>query len=199
MKVNGIKYGRKFNLGNYEQEEISIDSSVEEKENPAETLFEMMKFVNTKGQSHASPSIQMELVPQKEEVEKENKKAAASPKKADSKIQKAEEKTEEKKEEQAPAKAEEKKEEQAPAKAEEKKEEEKPKIKVKQAATKYDRSNELHKKLFSELLDVKYPTWRKNPAKAASASRELVGKDFLDANGMKVKTFLDEVEKLMTV
>jgi hypothetical protein len=56
---------------------------------------------------------------------------------------------------------------------------------VKSKATAYERTLDVHKKLLAGFLDTNYPTWKdtSNLVKAGEASKALVGKDFLDAEG----------------
>lgn len=94
----------------------------------------------------------------------------------------------------------------AKAKAEEPKEEEKeePKEEVKKPkkgkAISYDRDDESLKGRFSNLLHEKYPGWNKDDAmkKAAKdASVAMAGKDFLDADGEVLESFIEELGTLM--
>jgi len=62
---------------------------------------------------------------------------------------------------------------------------------------KYNRANEIHKKLFSAILDEKYPGWDKDTSKAASASRMLVDENFLDKEGEVIESFKVRMFTLM--
>ncbi len=186
MHINEIRYGRKFNTGSYESENLEICAAVSEKEDPSEVLKEMMEFVIQRGNVKIEMSSPKEPTPapvvEKAKKTKTNSEATrleALEKEAPAPVAKAEPAAE------------------APKAAAPEAEKEKPKVKVKQKASPYDRNLELHKKLFSEMLDVRHPGWKKDSAKAATISRAMVGKDFLDAEGMKVKSFIEEVDTLM--
>lgn len=71
------------------------------------------------------------------------------------------------------------------------------KVKVKYTA--YDRSSELHKKLFSSTLDVLLPDWKKDAIKAKTASMFLEKSDFLNEDGLVLDSFKDALLKVMSV
>lgn len=71
------------------------------------------------------------------------------------------------------------------------------KVKVKYTA--YDRSSELHKKLFSSTLDVLLPDWKKDAIKAKTASMFLEKSDFLNEDGVVLDSFKDALLKVMSV
>ena len=71
------------------------------------------------------------------------------------------------------------------------------KVKVKYTA--YDRSSELHKKLFSSTLDVLLPDWKKDAIKAKTASMFLEKSDFLNEDGIVLDSFKDALLKVMSV
>lgn len=65
MKINEIKYSRVFNLGNYENETISISAFVEEGEDASKALQDVKDFVLAK-KGHRKPemiAVQSEHVP----------------------------------------------------------------------------------------------------------------------------------------
>ena len=45
MYVSKVVYTRKFNLGNYETEDYSVEVSVQQGENPAEAMTRAKQFV----------------------------------------------------------------------------------------------------------------------------------------------------------
>lgn len=71
--------------------------------------------------------------------------------------------------------------------------------KVKVKMTPYDRSSELHKKLFSSTLDVLLPDWKKDAIKAKTASMFLEKSDFLNEDGVVLDSFKDALLKVMSV
>ena len=71
------------------------------------------------------------------------------------------------------------------------------KVKVKYTA--YDRSSELHKKLFSSTLDVLLPDWKKDAIKAKTASMFLEKSDFLNEDGVVLDSFKEALLKVMSV
>lgn len=189
MKINGIKYSKKFNLGNYESEDIGVDVSVEEGENPSECLKAAMDFVSSKG---GSPVMEEKpVVAAKKKVEK------AEPKKEAEQLELAAAEHEETVATMAPAPKVEEKERQKPGRKREKElpvtPEEKAThrtvVKTNIKSTVYDRNLDLHKKLVAELLDASYPNWKANPSKAKEASIKLEGKEFLDNEGIILAEF----------
>lgn len=71
--------------------------------------------------------------------------------------------------------------------------------KVKEKFETYDRASNVHKKLFSQILDKCYPEWESQKDKAAAASRMMVGENFLDKEGQILPQFSEKVKKLMEV
>lgn len=177
MKVNGLKYTRRFNIGNYEHEEVTVDASVNEGEHPTQVLGEMINFVNTKG---LGPTVtvmgKMDSTP-----------VGAT---SDHPVPKAKKET---KKEKAPEPVQEElKPEPEPEK------EEKPAKKTKASGlTKYDRGLEIHRKLFSELLETNVKDWKNHPEKAMKTSVALIGKDFLDNEGKVIPEFKKQCIELM--
>lgn len=199
MNLNGIKYSRKFNLGSYESEDISVEASVRDDENPSECLKQMMEFVNSRGgipwpglsvQSPTGKTIAeakkevKKVEPKKEEAQLELTPAPTPEESLVAPIETPTTKAEEK-ERQKPGR---KREKELPVTPEQKAEARtvsKPNSKV----TSYDRNLDLHKKLVAELLDANYPNWRANPSKAKEASVKLEGKEFLDNEGIILPEF----------
>jgi len=203
MKTNEVKYMRRWNLGNYEHDEITISAIPAEGETILGTLnvikTEMENFKNGKVDSIQIP---LPVPPVAEEaateLKKEKKQRATKEEMAARKSEvkdevKAEDKVESPKQEE---KVEAPKEE---AKVEAPKEEKKT---VKSKTEVYDRTNEEHKKRISALLDTTYPGWRDNvtlKTKVAAMSRESVGKDFFDINtGEIVPSFKEFVTESLS-
>ena len=76
-------------------------------------------------------------------------------------------------------------------------EESKPKKEAKakkKKGTTYSRANDQHKAMLGDLLRVHAPDWKsseKNKAKARDLSQSLEGKDFLDAEGEILDSFIE--------
>ena len=174
-KYNEVKYGYKFNKGNYESEDISVSANLEEG-----SVAELIEHL--KGLVHGKPSnpVADTTSPVASEPKAEPAKVDTPPKKAAPKAKKAAavEAVEETKEvETLPTKAE-------------------PKT-VKKVATPYDRTNDLHKKLIGEILDKEFAGWRKSSGRAKDASAEMNGKDFLDNEGLILASFKESFRELM--
>lgn len=72
--------------------------------------------------------------------------------------------------------------------------------KFKKKPQNYDRGIEQHKDIFSKVLGLVSPDWKKTDASVAKAkkvSESMEGKSFLDANGEVIAEFKAEVKKLM--
>ena len=173
--VKEITYSRRVNLGNYEHQDTSATVVPAEGQDPFECLAEVQALVNG------------------EKIEKQEA-ATETPKKA-KKSKAPEEKVQEPVVEKDPEP------EVSEPVAEEKEEvKETPKKKLKVKLTPYDRSNQLHKTFFGEILDSKFPNWKVDKdlkAKAVKASSDLSGQDMLDAEGIIVPEFKEKVYKAM--
>lgn len=172
--VKEITYARRINLGNYEHSETSATAIPAEGQDPKECLAELKALVE--GTETVESPKQLELPEVKEET------PAPKPKKT--------KKVEEVKEEEVASEE----------VQEETKKETKKKVVKKQVFTPYDRSNQLHKTFFGEILDSKYPDWKVNKdvkAKAVQVSMDLNGQDMLDAEGIVIEEFKAKVEKAM--
>lgn len=193
-RVFEIRVDVTINKGNYESEKIGVSAQLPEGVDPVGEILELKSLAY--GYKGLEPVAKTEVSIKEEATvdtfsEKETKKA---------KISKAKESV---------AKAEPKIEPQTDLNVEpvEETEEEKPEVKsvvekqtplkvkkLKSAASPYDRTNDLHKKLFGEHIDSLYPKWRSNAEvskKAVSASAKLNGTAFLDAEGLITNSFKD--------
>jgi hypothetical protein len=182
-RVNGLKYSKKFNLGNYESEEICVDVSVPEGEDPGQVLESMMTFVKSQGRV---PLSQVEQISPAAEAAKEEAKAEKAAAKAEKKAAQVKDKSAAK-EETVMDKVEEKAAEAVTEKADKT---EKKTFKAKPAN--YDRALDLHKKLVSEMLDANVPGWKAKASKAKEVSESLAGEAFLDAEGKVIAAFKDK-------
>lgn len=176
MKINEVKYERKFNLGNYESEMIAVGAAVSENEDPGEVLQQLKQFVHSGGAicptTTNEPAITEEanIEPPKEKRTRKKKEDPDVDKTAES----------------APDTESDPQE--APPKA---------KTKVKSAATKYDRTNDLHKKLLTDLLDKNKPGWKANASASKEASAKVNGEPFLDSEGLVLPEFKEKFLQLL--
>jgi len=179
MKINEVKFTKRFNIGNYEHEEYTVGAAIGEDENPLTVMSSLKAFVigaysNNEPVYSGVVDSAPEPVVAEEKVSKPKKtKAAPAPV--------VEEEQLELPQEAAPVVEEEV--------VAEVKEEPKAKAVRKAKASPYTRGNDVHKKLLGEFLDTAYPGWRDNAAKAVEVSKLMVGKDFLDAEGTVVDSF----------
>jgi hypothetical protein len=191
MKVTELVYGYTKNMGNYESEKIEVRTQLDENEKPLEVLSEMKEFV--KNGTDFSPKT--EKLAEEKAVENKTEKPL-EPQVSDEKP-KAPKKTKAKKTTEEEAPAEEKAEEEAKAPA---KEEEKTK-KFREKSTPYDRTNELHKKFFGQILDGLVPGWRQDKgekkAKCVKISQELNGQAFLDSEGLVLPEFKAKMTEMV--
>lgn len=192
ITLNSIKYSRKFNLGNYESEEIGVEAFIQGEETPKQCLAHLMDFVNSRGQADFAVT-----QVKKADGPVEIKAAEETTTKVD---QRQKEESVKKEEIPAPKPKKEFKNPQPPVRTtpEEKAVAKLPqKAAAKSRATTYTRTTELHKKLLSELLDSAHPTWRANPTKAKEASLKMEGMPFLDDSGKILDSFKEELKKEM--
>lgn len=218
MKINELKYTKRFNVGNYEHEEISVGVAVEAGESASEVLQQMKEFVATRGiapiTSINGPVVEgntgaMEMAAATSISAAPSEPAAQAPKrgrKPKEPAAQAEQSavvqlpetvkidpklaspTPETKPSLSVVK-EEPKQDPAP--------ESKPKFRERKL-TKYSRGNELHKKMVVDYLDSKYPDWKKSMAvKAKDVSAKLENTDFLDAEGMMLPTFKEAFDSAL--
>jgi hypothetical protein len=183
MKIDTIRYERKINLGNFEHETIEVTGTPCEGQDAVDAMNELkgkvMQFL-TQGQV---------VVPAKEVV-----KEVAKPKDRLDNITHTPEGVVEN-----PAQ------EGIEAAKEDVKKEKKAKVKKEEkvvAGIAYNRELDSHKRVFSDFLTKSYPTWKEDSGlkeKAAKASRELIGKEFLDSkSGALLESFKQEVIKIFS-
>jgi outer membrane biosynthesis protein TonB len=206
-----IKYGRRKNLGNYEHEDLEIMIGVEDSQKSVllKEATELRSFVTDilsgtialPASKAETKTVVKETVVKKEEVKKveEAKKEISKQGEGTTPEEKPPE-AEAKSEVVTVAAPEEKKVEEP--KKEEKKTTVKKETKIvakKSNITVYDRELKEHKNNLGVFLDSKFPGWRKseNLKKAGAASRELHGKDFLDADGNILEAFKEAFSKFM--
>ncbi len=202
-KVNLVKYEYTFNKGNYESEKIGIELSPDEGVSASEALAEAKAFVHegqevenagkktSQKNKHTNDAPSRKSKAQKEEADEEAGDDEVEITEEDDEA--AEEKPKTKGKKTAAKKVVEE------PKEDEEQEEEKPKTKKKaRGASAYDRTDDTHKKLFSEKLDQKFPDWRTKKSKMAKlASSKLNGTDFLDSDGDVIPEFVAALVKLM--
>ncbi len=200
MKVVEVKYTKRFNLGNYEHEEISLTAAVEDDGDMniveeilgLKTMAESAHSGATKGADEEQAPLE-DAGPEEEETPEEKpkakpaKKSKPAPTTAPSKEVEEDGTDEETVDEDG---TDEEEEEEKPA----------PKKKFKKSGTVYQRSNETHKKIFADHLTNLIPKWKASEASKAKAKKlslELDGKDFLDADGKGVPSFIAALKKGM--
>lgn len=210
-RVNELKYTRRFNLGNYEHEEISVGVVVGDKESPAEVLIAAMEFVQSKGAkdleipgNEPTSAPPLALVTDNTTAPKD---APAPAPAAEKKAKPAAVKTTPSAAAPAAAPAEKKAKVEVAAAAKPETPEPHPdpapdlnkKFRVKGQVTKYNRNLDLHKKLVAEILDTEHQGWRANAIKARDASilLEKENVDFLDAEGKVLDSFKANLKRHM--
>lgn len=170
MNITEVKLGQTKNLGSYESERIDLTAALEEGDDVLEVLADLRRVIEGKEPLLTSKVIE-KVVEEKAPVKEV--KGSEEPVK--------EEPTPEKK------------------KAAPKKE---TGTKKKAKAQPYDRELPLHRQLMGETLDEVFADWRSNDEigkKARTASREFVGKDFLDSDGKVVDSFKAELKEFLGV
>jgi hypothetical protein len=209
MKISEARYTRRYNIGNYEHEEYTLAAVVKEGETGAEALIDLKHQVAAAyvGEGSIGPApepeeeieqpIEEEEIPVEEEIPEETEEEVE------------EEDIEEEVPEEKP-----KKKTKAPKKEEAEEDDydyadQLPKELVKEAPKKksfkkkpqtYQRSNEAHKEIFSNVLKAVAPDWKKSfesKAQAKKVSQKMVGEEFLDEDGNVVASFTEAVRKAM--
>lgn len=194
MFISQVTYLKRINLGNYEHEEISMITTLEEGDSAEEALNNMKTVIAgetaEKGEASSGPSPSgkkakatkaPEVVDLSDEEETEEEEVAKPAKASKAKSKKFGDHLDDDMDE----------EEEKPAKGKGKKT-----IKVK--LTPYDRNVASHKTLFRALLDEEYPNWAKKKKDAAgAASRMLQGVGFIDKDGEIAESFKEELSSHM--
>lgn len=172
MNIVEIKYGRKFNTGDYTSETIEVTSSLEKSDDPSQVLKELISFVESRGATQSAPVAVVQAVePQAPVVEAPVVTAPTEEPSFQAEVQAEVEKVKAKKKPRKP----------------------------KKTYAVYDRSIETHKNIFRETLDKNYPNWTKTLApKAKAASLALEGKEFLDEEGIVIPEFLEALKVEMS-
>jgi hypothetical protein len=163
MKINEVRYTKRFNMGNYEHEEFTISAILE----GDDTCLDVVNTMKTEIEIARGTVPVLQAAKKQKPVEKE------------------EEPTEEA-EPTMPIAA-------KTAKKAAKKTKAKP-VQV------YERANDTHKEIFSQMLNRVYPSWKtsaesKNAAK--QASQALNGVEFLDENGVVLESFQEKVQEIL--
>lgn len=188
-----IKVTKRITTGDYEYEEVTIEAAIEKGESVEEVIAEIKETIasglsaekkTSQKNKHTNDAPSRKSKAQKEEADDES---------GDDEVEITEEKPKPKDKKTAAKKVVEETEE------DDEQEEEKPKTKKKaKGASAYDRTDDTHKKLFSEKLDQKFPDWRTKKSKMAKlASSKLNGTDFLDSDGDVIPEFVAALVKLM--
>jgi DNA polymerase III gamma/tau subunit len=191
VKITEVKYMRRYNLGNYEHEEIAISAVLDEGEDHFAAIANLKSDVASaqKGEaSEHSAAIAAAGEPASKPVKEKKspkKKAEEEPSEEAEENDETEQDIEESEEEEA------------------EEEEEKPAAKksFKKKPQVYSRASEQHKEILSKVLSSVAPDWKKTPEskeKAKGASQKMEGKEFLDESGEVLESFTAEVKKIMT-
>jgi len=190
MKATEVKYVKRFNLGNYEHEEIGVTVALDEDDSATEAIKELKELVNSTC-GDCDKAKEPEAVEEQPEAEEEV--VEEKPKRGRKKKEKVEEEPEEVEEEET-------EEEEVEEVIEEEEEPAPAKKSLKKKGSVYSRVNDAHKALFVEALNDIAPQWKKtdaSKAKAKKLSMELNGQDFLDADGEVVPSFMTALKKGM--
>lgn len=205
MIYDTVKYSERCVKSQYTFEELTVSACLENGDDVMKSIQGLKNVVKRglflgesvlendpgmkagPGVANQAPSAE-DLKAEKEAEVKKAKKEAKEKAAAESKAEvKVETKSEEKEEVKAETKVEEKKE-SAPA--------EKKKSRL---SSPYARTNEIHKKVVGEILTKNFPGWDKAEriGKAKTMSEALNGKEFLDAEGLVLQSFTDQLIALM--
>lgn len=219
MKITGIRYVKKFNIGNYESEQYGISAIIEEDNTKKiSALFKELK--QEVAAAHGGEKVEQDVTEVTTTSEPKPKKGK-DPKREDSPPA-AEKEEEIEGEEEAPDPRKESveieeedkegngsdEEEVVEKNSKKLKEKSKPSTdgaekagkKFKKQTLGYQRVNETHKEIFSGLLKEVCPDWKKSEAskiKAKAVSQKMEGAEFLDEQGNVLESFKHSVKKQM--
>lgn len=167
MKITEVRYTRKFNLGNYESEDVGVVANLEDSECPVKAIADC-KAIVVNGQAPAKKEVAVEVPPVISIVEEKEEVVAK----------------EEAPKEEAPVKK-------APTK---KKAPAKKKVVKKVKAIAYDNTDDSHRRRMGDLvtstLGEGWDKVKENRPMVKAASTMLIGKDFIGADGELVETFI---------
>ncbi len=219
MKITEVKFGRKFNTGNYESEEYVVTALVDEDESVSNVFTTLKQEVEA---AHSGQQITTTDKAEEDEVDEDP--VASKSTKAKSKSAKGDDSADAEEiggeeEEEDEAEVEEADEEEAgndESEDEEKSKKQskksapstdgsqagKAKTKFKKKPQVYQRANETHKEIFSTVLKAVAPNWKKDEkskVKAKNASTKLEGEEFLDEDGNVMDSFKKAIKKHMGV
>lgn len=206
MKATEIKYLKRFNLGDYQHEEFGVTLSIDEDANPVEALKEAKAMVHAAQEGavvkESVEETEVESLPEKKSKKPKSEMAPGVKKSKPGQKAKKEEEEDEESEEEINEEGSEEDENDDESEGEEESEqeevEEKPKRGSKSKSAVYDRTNDLHKNLVGKMLTHYFPEWRtKLKETAVLTSKKMQGKEFLNKDGMILKTFEDEFVKIM--
>jgi len=214
MKPVQVTYTRRFNHGNYEHSEYTVEAILDESgdDSVPECLVELKKMV---AEAHAQEDLGSPATTTDKEAKGKGGKADKNKDKEEkgkagkgkAQTKPADPEPEEEVEEEVEEEAEEEEGQEVEEEVEEETEEEPPKGKTgkspggkfKAKGTVYSRTNDTHKKLFSDkLTELIGKGWSKNEqtaAKALAVSKKLEGTEFLDAEGEILDSFIAAIKK----
>lgn len=194
MKVTELKYEAVINLGNYESERVGVTVALEDGDKPVEILQDMIKFAKSKGSTPLASNKVMETTVTKPQVEPP--KASEPTEEPAAPVTKKAKKAKVEEPKNTEPEAAETSETTSTEEADEPKEE-KPASKKRVKNTVYSRSNDIHKKAFTDMLTVVYPGWKKSADKFKAASEKLEGEEFLNNEAEVIPEFKDKLAKII--
>ncbi len=201
MKVTEVKYARKFNTGNYENEEFGVSALVEDGETPTEVLAALKAEVQA---AFAGVVAEAEAEAEEEDdaEEIEETEAEGNEDEEDDTEEEDEDDSEESDDSPKTGKTEKKQSKKSSTStasdgkagkaATGKKFKARPQI--------YSRNNETHKEIFSGILRAVAPKWKDSETSrelGKATSKAMHGKDFLDEAGEVYASFKELVRKAM--
>lgn len=195
MRISEAKFSRRYNVGNYEHEELSLTAVVEEGESAVDVLTQLKADIEAAHTGGEATSViepgkvkkskkKVEEADEEQEQEESEEETTGGTEESDDE---SEEETDDEAEEEETAKS-----------------SKKSSIKGKKAFKKkpqvYQRSNETHKEIFSGVLKVVAPKWKataESKTAAKMVSQKMEGKPFLDESGEVLEDFKATVKRLM--
>lgn len=195
-----VSLTKRYNVAQYEHEEYSIEVEIDEKSEAVEALVELKGMIQTAYETDAAKPAEEEK-PKRGSKTKKDEEEDAEDEEEISEEDDAEEEGEEVEENDEEDEEEEVEEEEAPKRGSKKAAASSKKTAKKSSRSKstpYDRTDELHKKRFTEALHSFFPKWNKTAEgkkKAKTVSLKLNGTAFLDSEGEFSDEFIGNLRK----
>jgi len=182
--INGLKFVQRFNKGNYEHEEYTVEYSVDENECPVKTMQNMKQFIQDSFENKLTVPLKEVKEVGKTIVKENGEKRDAEMVAVEVEEEKVVETVKQFNKEVNPKPP--KKKRRAPKKA-----------------TPYNRELPEHRKEMAAILNKEVPEWKaskESTIQAKGLSEVLAGKDFLDGKtGEVLPSFIEEVVKGMEI